>query len=675
MAQIKYLDFDLFIEGSEVGYRARVLNSPAGRAAVDFTLPFAELELENFVLRVGRTRRGLRRLESSEMEAAKAFGGRLFETVFDGEVEDCFRSSLDEASEHGAGLRIRILLTGVPELTDLPWEYLYNPALNRFLCLSVETPLVRYLDLRERIRPLDVKPPLRILVMISSPQDCAWLNVEREWTKLREATRDLERRGQVSVERLEMATLPTLVRQLRRGEYHVLHFIGHGTFDRQNQEGILLLEGEQGQGHRVTGQELGMLLCDHHSLRLAILNACEGARTSSSDPFAGTAQSLVQQGIPAVIAMQFEITDEAAITLAHEFYAAVADGYPVDAALAEARKVIFAEGNDVEWGIPVLYMRAPNGRIFDIASGTIPTPPKIVPSKEPLPTAVPPLPPGEAVSPFIAGPPITQPCHFFGRGRELRRLFGLWKRLPLQNAAVIGPRRSGKTSLLLYLKSITTSSTDQLRLDQRTDWLPDPDRHRWIYVDFQDPRLGSREGLLRQLLTHLGLPVPEPCDLEGFMDIVSADLRTPTVILLDEVGAALQRCPELDDTFWEGLRSLASNLVEGNLAFVLAAHESPVQLARVSGHSSPFFNIFGYTATLGPLTEPEARELIAGSPIAFAADDIDWILAQSRCWPILVQILCRECLFALQEGDAGKAWREAAQRQIAPFHHLLDVEP
>jgi len=74
----------------------------------------------------------------------------------------------------------------------------------------------------------------------------------------------------------------------------------------------------------------------------------------------------VQQGIPAVIAMQFEVTDEAAITFAYDFYGALADGYPVDAAIAEARKAIYAQGNDIEWGTPVLYMRSPDGRLFDI---------------------------------------------------------------------------------------------------------------------------------------------------------------------------------------------------------------------------------------------------------------------------------------------------------------------
>ena len=107
---------------------------------------------------------------------------------------------------------------------------------------------------------------------------------------------------------------------------------------------MLLLEDEQGRGRPVSGADLGVILHDARTLRLAVLNACEGARTSASDPFAGTAQSLVQQGIPAVIAMQFEITDEAAITFAQSFYAALVDGYPVDAALAEARKAIFARG-------------------------------------------------------------------------------------------------------------------------------------------------------------------------------------------------------------------------------------------------------------------------------------------------------------------------------------------
>jgi len=759
--------------------------------------------------------------------------------------------------------------------------------------------------------------------MMSSPGDYPSLDVDREWALLREALGDLEQRGLVRLERLEAATLAALQRRLRNRkiEYHIFHFIGHGGFDEQAQDGVLILEDEVKRGRPVGGQYLGTLLHDERTLRLAVLNACEGARASRSDPFAGAAQSLVQQGSPAVIAMQFEITDAAAITLAHEFYSVLAEGYPVDAALVEARKAIFAKGNDVEWGTPVLHLRSPDGRIFDVKrvsdsataiGGERPAASLVVrqgaqvgrtyalgagssvigreegegvtlvvqdsqisrkhakiswlagqyvlddlgstngtfvngvrmtgphplvagdsismgqtllvfqlktegapatgksqrPIAEPSPLAIqqvaytydvfisyshadqewvrgellprleeaglkviidhrdfevgvpilvnieravdngrhtlivltpawiesqwtdfesllagtadpagrrrkliplmykpchPPAriamltyadftqpddranqfsrllrqlqrtapmvkPVAEELPSFIAGPPITDPRHFFGRERELNRLFNLWKRPPLQNAAIIGPRRSGKTSLLLYLKNITTTPPERLRPGQRADWLPQPERYRWIFVDFQDPRQGSREDLLRYLRAGLDLPGAAPFDL------VSHSVQTPTVILLDGISIALQRYPELDNSFWEGLRSLAAKQVGGNLAFVLVARKPPDELAQRSGLGSNFFSIFGYAATLGPLTEPEARELIASSPISFPDADVEWILAQSKRWPILLQILCRERLIALEHGETGDAWREEGLRQMEPFRYLLDAE-
>lgn len=358
-----YEDFDLSLERVADGFVARVLEAPGG--PVPFQLPFSEVRLENFLLRLGRTRRAVRRVESSEMQAAKAFGSALFGAVFSGEVDTAFHARLEEARARGMGLRIRLHLAD-PELADLPWEYLHDARVNRFLALSIQTPLVRYMNLPGAILPIAVTPPIRALVMISSPSDYPSLDVEAEWTKLTAALADLQASGQISIDRLNNATLPALQRRLRKAQYHMFHFIGHGEFDQAAQEGVLLLEDDQQRGHRVGSQYLGMLLHDHDSLRVAILNACEGARTSRLDPFAGSAQTLVQQGIPAVIAMQFEIADDVAGTFAHEFYGALADGYPIDAALTEARKAIFAAGRDVEWGTPVLYLRAPDGRIFDV---------------------------------------------------------------------------------------------------------------------------------------------------------------------------------------------------------------------------------------------------------------------------------------------------------------------
>jgi len=380
--RVDYLDFDLRIERDGEQYRAQVLSSPAGQANHTFSLPFSALELENFLLKLGAPRQGIRGGRSAEGEEAKNFGERLFDTVFAGEVQGCLRGSLDHASVAGKGLRLRLRLTDAPELQDMPWEYLYNRQLNRFYALSRATPLVRYLDLPERILPLGVTPPLRVLVMIASPKEYPPLDVEREWNKLRDAVRDLEARGLLVLERLEQPTLAALNRRLRTGAYHVFHFIGHGDFDPRSQDGVLIMEEDDQSGRRVSGERLSVLLRDYRqTLRLVILNACEGGRAARDDSFAGTAQRLIQQGIPAVIAMQFAIVDRTAIVFAQQFYSAIADGFPVDAAVTEARKEIFLEVQSPEWGTPVLYMRAPDGHIFDVeklARPSSPPEPKLI---------------------------------------------------------------------------------------------------------------------------------------------------------------------------------------------------------------------------------------------------------------------------------------------------------
>ncbi len=371
MARLSYLNFDLQFERLEDGYRVTA-RGPDGEYTGTFRLSITQTELENLVLRVGRTQRTMRRVDHPEIEAAKQFGRRLYETVFDGQIGATFRRSLQLAEQQNVGLRLRMRLTQTPELADYPWEYLYDQSRNRFLSLSVTTPIVRYLDIPDRIRPLAVDLPLRVLAIIANPAGQAPLEVEREWANIQTALAELHERGAVILDRLENATLGDLQRYLRQTNYHILHFVGHGIFDTYMQDGILLLEDAQGDGDRVSGQELGMLLHDHRSLRLVILNVCEGGRSSTDDPFAGVAQSLVQQGIPAVIAMQFEVSDEAAIAIAHEFYGAIADGYPVDAALAEARKSVFAQGYRLEWGTPVLHLHAPDGQIFDTSASTHP---------------------------------------------------------------------------------------------------------------------------------------------------------------------------------------------------------------------------------------------------------------------------------------------------------------
>jgi CHAT domain len=352
-------------------------SAPGGEASGGFELPFSELELENFVLRLSSSQRGRRRMESSQMHEAKHFGSQLFDAVFQQRVRDLYHVALSEADHEGRGLRITLYLTDVPELMHIPWEYLYDDP--SFLAISAWTPVVRYLDLPRPRRPLEVEAPLRVLGMVSSPNDAATLDVEAEKQKLEGALSKLTDAGAIELQWLEDASLRSLLRALRAETFHIFHYIGHGIYDAQAEDGVLLLEDEGGRGRPVSGSELGTILHDCTSLRLAVLNACEGARTARDDPFAGVAASLVQREIPAVIAMQFEITDEAAVVFAEGFYEAMAAGFPVDAALAEARKAIFADHNDTEWGTPVLFMRVSDGRIFDM---TAPPPPLPAPRLE-----------------------------------------------------------------------------------------------------------------------------------------------------------------------------------------------------------------------------------------------------------------------------------------------------
>ena len=340
-------------------------NSTEGQASATFVLPFSDIELQNFILTTRPGMRGVRRIDAPDVAAAKRFGGNLFQAVFNGDVQGCWRSSLSASAQRDTRLRMRLRFTDTPELANLPWEYLFSTSLNRFLALDDELAIVRYLDMPERTRPVAVTLPLRVLVMISNPGDYPNLDVEQEWAQIKEALAPLEERGLVQIDLLDDATLPVLRKRLQSGPYHILHFIGHGAFDRQTQEGVVVLKDETGRGRLVSGQQLGWLVHNYRTLALVILNACEGARADRSDPFSGTAQSLVQQGIPAVVAMQFEITDGAAKTFSQAFYAAVAGGHPVENALFEARMAIFTENHALEWATPVLYTRAADGHLFE----------------------------------------------------------------------------------------------------------------------------------------------------------------------------------------------------------------------------------------------------------------------------------------------------------------------
>jgi hypothetical protein len=212
-----------------------------------------------------------------------------------------------------------------------------------------------------------VNPPLRILGVVSSPRDLPVLDLGHEKRLVEEAIKGMRMSGLLEMTWLEGQTWSDLQEAMWGGPWHVFHFIGHGGFDEASQEGAIALADESGRKHLLGARNLARLLDDHYSLRLALLNSCEGARSSVRDAFSSTAATLVPRGVPAVVAMQYEITDRAAIAFARVFYRAVAGGLPLDAAVAAGRTAVSMD-SALEWGTPVLYMRSPDGRIFDIAT-------------------------------------------------------------------------------------------------------------------------------------------------------------------------------------------------------------------------------------------------------------------------------------------------------------------
>lgn len=370
---LSYLDFEVNIARTdEANYTVRV-NSLGGRAEGRFADPFtAERRAaiqQTLTMASLRTSARVRSSSIAEARTMKDVGQTLFEQTFRDQVREFYYRCLGQANEQGKGLRLRLVMD--PSLNTLPWEFLALPPQKDFLALDPKTPIVRYIELPTPAAALKAELPLRLLVVIASPKDQAPLDTETEKKRIATALAPLEKEGLMRVAFIEGPdTWPRLIDTLRPNETHILHFIGHGAFDEQRREGLLVMETEDSHSRFVGTEELHILLQGRSRLRLVVLNSCLGTQTSESEPFASVAAGMVRAGVPAVIAMQFEVSDRAAQIIAGTFYKSLALNFPVDAALTEARRQIFLLDRDsLEWATPVIYMQVPDGQLFNIARG------------------------------------------------------------------------------------------------------------------------------------------------------------------------------------------------------------------------------------------------------------------------------------------------------------------
>jgi CHASE2 domain-containing sensor protein len=360
--EMKYHDFDIRLEDATAN-RFRAFASCPPRGETDDVCCLdpdsgSILEMRNRLTR-----------EDTDKSLLSDFGTLLYSALFLGDKQkierlfaECRGAYVAEGSE---GIRVRLRIEP-PKLAALPWELLYDRFADRFFATSTETPLVRYTELRKVIRELKVQLPVRMLVV--APEGSG-LDARTETANLFQAIKGLEE--QIKTKLLDKGVTYTAIRDLLRDEeFHLLHFIGHGEF--LNDHPLLVLDDGHGGSESVDHERIGGLFSDHPTMKLVLLNSCKGAQTSSTEPLLGMAAQLVKCGVPAVIAMQYEIEDDQAISFAREFYGTLFKGKDpgrIELAMSQARNCLLHDfPGDRVVGTPVLFSRAADG-LFDLRTG------------------------------------------------------------------------------------------------------------------------------------------------------------------------------------------------------------------------------------------------------------------------------------------------------------------
>ncbi|HEX5731229.1 MAG TPA: SIR2 family protein [Blastocatellia bacterium] len=365
MSGPEYLNLTLKISRHDEVYKAE-LDCPSGKSTTFFQLPVSDQELNAKLARIRKPGPNARASRSVEVQTARDFGVELFKSVFDKESLSNLRDCIAQAAESDCGLRVRLM--GCDEVIDLPWEYLYDMEHESYLFASPDYLLMRYYNnhISREILPLAIKPALRVLVMI--PNEGSSPDAETEWNLLNASLSSQRSRGLVTLERLQPATLSALKLRLERSPMedgiHAFHFIGRVKFDDDSEEPALMIDADSGNSDLITAGHLGCELYNHQPLRLAVLIGRNHSEAGPLNLFGASARSLLERRVSSAITTQLEMTPEAGRAFAAAFYATLAAGRPVDAAMAEGRNAVSAGAGLLQSSAPVLYTRVMNGRLF-----------------------------------------------------------------------------------------------------------------------------------------------------------------------------------------------------------------------------------------------------------------------------------------------------------------------
>jgi hypothetical protein len=293
----------------------------------------------------------------AEPDEVEELGRSLHRFLFPQEVYDLFKRCR-EGTINGIRLRLRI---DPEELSILPWEFCFDDETKQFLALERKTPITRYIaGSYASPTTLSMPKPIKMLVVLASPRDQPELDMDKEERGIRAALKDIP----IELSILHHATGEKLHNSLLEIEPQILHFSGHGVL--KDGLGALALENpETGTTDPLNAKQIRGLV-NRMGITMAVLNACETAKHSTRDALMGVAQSLIREEIPAVIAMQFLVSETVALMFTRRLYDFLFRGESLEQIVTETRVGIDInfENDRISWGIPVLFMRSKDGLLW-----------------------------------------------------------------------------------------------------------------------------------------------------------------------------------------------------------------------------------------------------------------------------------------------------------------------
>jgi tetratricopeptide (TPR) repeat protein len=255
------------------------------------------------------------------------------------------------------------------ELLNLPWQMAIDEEKHPSVYISKG-----FITEKLSVDYIPQAGPLKILIMISSPEDehvDKRLSYEEEEEALLGALRPLYEKNQVQISFTNTGSLESLEAMLAKEYFHLLYFSGHGTY--KHNTGYLLLEDEKTmEGIEVTADIFATTVCKYqpHIPALVILASCQSAEGDVEEGFPGVADELMAAGVPAVIAMAFSIPDRYVTVFASHLFEALGRQEALLTAYIQAlhgletAEVTYAIEEDydmvpTQWLVPQLYYSKP----------------------------------------------------------------------------------------------------------------------------------------------------------------------------------------------------------------------------------------------------------------------------------------------------------------------------